>query len=593
MVVSSNPALPEDSAPKTLLDPILVVSTDHRGRSMIKRQLEQAGYQVQESTSAEEALKAATQCPPKLILVDTGNPGMDGQALMQRLRGNANLTAIPIIHLISIEEIALREQSLKAGANDFVLKPLAKTELLHRVHTWIELQRSREELRVERAKTELICASSRELSAELDLNVLLSRMLELVRTSIGALGGSVILLDEQGHPFRHIFSHRGEVTSIRDEVWDKVVQDGLAGWVIRQRQGTIVHHTWQDSRWVVGGYQLVETRSALAVPLIPEGRVVGVLTLTHEQAAYFTPAHLDLVLSIAYQAAVVIDKAYAYHKAKLRARQLRLINEVSRQISSILDPEPLLQDVARLICQAFEYDYVQVALIAGVELILQHWNCERQQRSHNTPKRLSLYDQGVIPWVARQGQSLLVPDVQQEPRYRLVEERPDANSELAVPLKAGDEVLGVLDIQCSYPNQLTEADVTMLEILAAQVSIALSNARFFAAIKHERSQLEAILTGTSEAIIVTDENLHITLLNPAAERIFGVPFNESVGQPLDEILPYASLEKAFGQIRQESNPHIPNELSLPNGRTFSINVSSITDPDGGYLLPQRARSYEE
>lgn len=580
MVASPNPALPEDNAPETLPGPILVVSCDHNGRSAIKLQLEQAGYPVQEAASATEALKTVSQHPPKLILLDTDIAGMDGYALTRHLREEVNLAAVPIIHMVDIGAIALRGQSLESGANDFVLKPPLKTELLNRVHTLLELQRSREELQVERAKTELIYISSRELSAELDLNVLLSRVLELVRTSIGALGGSVILLDEQGHPYRHIFSHRGEVTSVSDKVWDKVVQDGLAGWVIRQRQGTIVQQAWQDPRWIVGGYQLIETRSAMAVPLIPEGRVVGVLTLTHEKSAYFTPAHLDLVLSIAYQAAVVIDKAYAYHKAKLRARQLRLINEVSRQISSILEPEQLLQSVARLACQAFDYDYVQVALIAGVELILQSWDCERQQRLRNTSERLSLYDQGVIPWVARQGQPLLVPDVQLEPRYRLVEERPAADSELAVPLKAGDEVLGVLDIQCSYPNQLTEADVPIVEILAAQVSIVLSNAHLFAAIKHERSQLAAILTGTNEAIIATNEKQHVTLLNPAAERVFGVSFNESVGRPLEEVLPYAAIARAFEQIRQKTDPNTPNELTLPDGRTFSINVSSITNPDG-------------
>ncbi len=481
----------------------LVVDNSPTSRALIGNILERAGYRVQLAGNGEEAIATVRTSPPDIVLLDLILPGMDGCKVAKRLRREPGLPYIPIILITTMGDSEIKQRGMEAGADDFLAKPFEETVLLARVGTLLRLKGSQQELLAEKGKLDLLYQVSRELSAELDLDTLLARLLDLTIAATNATRGSIILVGEQGEARRKISVYQDRVVEISPEVWNKVLREGLAGWVVRYHEGVVIHDVQEDPRWieVEGAYS--NTRSVLATPLAHAGQVLGVLTMTHEAPNHFTIDHLDLLISIATQGAVVIEKARAYQREQERARQLKLINEVARQVTSILDPPQLLKQVARLICQTFDYYYVALALVEGSELVFQDWAGGRRPDIVAPPVRLPLTRQSITTWVARQGRPLLVPDVHQEPLYMHVESLPDTLAELAVPLQVGGEILGVLDVQSDRPGQLVQEQVPLLETMAAQVAVALRNAQMYAAqraLADQKAALYEILRAVGEHV---------------------------------------------------------------------------------------------
>jgi DNA-binding response OmpR family regulator/putative methionine-R-sulfoxide reductase with GAF domain len=475
---------------------ILVVDDSPTSRTLLKGILEQRGYQVQVAEDGEEALAAVRADPPELILLDLLLPRMDGYKVTRRLRRDPELPYIPIILITTVGDPESKVRGLEAGADDFVVKPPDDAELQARVGALLRLKRSQEAFQLEKCKIDLLYQVSRELSAELDMEALIPRILDLTIEAVAAAGGSLILVDEWSQATHYFSSREGQGVAISESVWQEVMEQGLAGWVVRYGQGVIVSDTEQDPRWIMAEGSFEGTRSALAVALIHADQILGVLTLTQTETGHFTPDHLELSTSIASQAAVAIEKARSYLKEQAWARKLQLVNEVGRRATSILDPDRLLREITRLIGRSFDYYYVSTDLLVEDKLVNEGWDFGRGGEIELPPIQLPIAGKGIKPWVARRGQPLLATDVRLDSRFLPIEQLPDTVSEAAVPLQAGGETLGVLDVQSDRLGQLTKEDLPLLETLASQIAVALRNAQLFARTQQKLQQQRAMLEET-------------------------------------------------------------------------------------------------
>ncbi|HFD39777.1 MAG TPA: GAF domain-containing protein, partial [Anaerolineae bacterium] len=166
-------------------------------------------------------------------------------------------------------------------------------------------------------------AVSNHLATSLDLEYVLSRVLDLSIRATGAADGSIFLLSMSGSPAPYILRRDLSATEA-DEAIQQVVNRGLAGWVMRNKVGAIVADTSQDPRWHSFEEDVDAPASALAVPLMANDRVLGVLTLDHPEPHHFGDRHLVLMLAIAQQSSAAIEKARLYH-------QLSHVNEMLEQ----------------------------------------------------------------------------------------------------------------------------------------------------------------------------------------------------------------------------------------------------------------------
>ena len=123
---------------------VLVVDDEEPIRKIVTFQLEKAGYYVAACGDGEEALRKVTEREPDLILLDVMMPSMDGYEVCKRLKSNYHTSHIPIIMVTAKSELESRLQGFEDGANDYITKPFAITELLVRVKNvlqWSQLQR--------------------------------------------------------------------------------------------------------------------------------------------------------------------------------------------------------------------------------------------------------------------------------------------------------------------------------------------------------------------------------------------------------------------------------------------------------------------
>ena len=132
------------SGPLALNQKILVVDDEEHIRKIVKFQLEKAGYTVETARDGAEALEIIQKSPPDLILLDLMMPKMDGYEVCKRLKNNYQTSHIPIIMVTAKSNLEDKLQGFEGGANDYIAKPFAISELLLRVRNvlqWSQLQR--------------------------------------------------------------------------------------------------------------------------------------------------------------------------------------------------------------------------------------------------------------------------------------------------------------------------------------------------------------------------------------------------------------------------------------------------------------------
>ena len=165
----------------------------------------------------------------------------------------------------------------------------------------IQLQQVRELLQT-------LYAISDHLAASLDLDWVLSKVLDLSISATDASHGSIFMLPAPEAPAPRILG-RDLPPEEGDAAISEVMAQGLAGWVVRHREATIISDTTSDPRWYTFSDDPDPSRSAIAVPLLANDRVLGVLTLDHTDPDHFRPQHMGLMRAIAHQASAAIEKA--------------------------------------------------------------------------------------------------------------------------------------------------------------------------------------------------------------------------------------------------------------------------------------------
>ncbi len=164
-----------------------------------------------------------------------------------------------------------------------------------------------------------------------------------------------------------------------------------------------------------------------------------------------------------------------------RTRYLEAAAQVARESTSVLEPRELLERVAILISERFGFYHTGIFLLdeAREWAVLQAASSEGGRRMLAKGHRLGVGGPGIVGHVAAQGEPRVAHDTGEDPAFFENPELPQTRSELALPLRARGEVLGALDVQSTEAAAFTDRDVEVLQILADQVAMAVSNARLF------------------------------------------------------------------------------------------------------------------
>ncbi len=328
----------------------------------------------------------------------------------------------------------------------------------------------------------LLLEVSDVLSTSLDLDTTLRRVAEVVRKVINYEIFAILLLNEKTQELRFRFQI-GYPPEFAERARVKV-GEGVTGQAAQLRKAILVDDVMQDPTYISA---VPNVRSELAVPLITKNRVIGVIDLEARDPGYFNEEHSRLLALVASRIAGGIENAQLYTRTTRQARILLLLNEIARELSSILNLDELLNRVAELLRRLIDYQMFSILLLDSSGKKLQHRFSLRFNENIHLKREVPL-GRGIVGHAAQSAQAILVPDVTKDPRY--VEANPETRAELAVPLIYKDKVIGVLDLEHTRRGFFTDDHKRTMMTLAAQVAIAVENARLYEEIARQERRLE-------------------------------------------------------------------------------------------------------
>jgi len=264
-----------------------------------------------------------------------------------------------------------------------------------------------------------------------------------------------------------------------------------------------LHSRAERSRKRTQAEQAEEQAFMLGVPLLSRGALLGSLVITRQTQA-FNLEEIQFLESLSAAVSTHLSLLSSENRQKSQKTRLALIASVVSSIAHITRLDELASEVSQAILRTFGYYYVAIfTLEADANTVLFRASA-RSDKSDQPAFELPAGTQispgdHIVGYVAQSGKTLLANDVSREPRYGHLESLPETKAELAIPLKVGGNVLGVLDVQSDLPNVFTDEDVVVLSALADSIGLAVHKVRLYSELE-ERTEQRDIIAGLTEAI---------------------------------------------------------------------------------------------
>jgi serine phosphatase RsbU (regulator of sigma subunit)/putative methionine-R-sulfoxide reductase with GAF domain len=267
------------------------------------------------------------------------------------------------------------------------------------------------------------------------------------------------------------------------------------------------------------------TRSA-ALPLLSQDTLLGVLLLERVQAPYFRAEEEDFLQALAGHVAVALQVTRQVILKNWRFEQLALVRSVSFQIANVNNLDELSRRITNLILHTFQYYFVAIFTVEpGQELLQFRASALARPGSPAAAQARTnvRIGEGMVGHVALTGQELVAGSVAEEPHYLYLETLPETQSEVALPLKVEQRVLGVLDIQSDQPGAFNDMDMLVFRALADNIALAVEGARLYETLRLRADQLSTVAElGRAITAMMDVEELH-TLIADLIHKRLGYP----------------------------------------------------------------------
>ncbi len=319
---------------------------------------------------------------------------------------------------------------------------------------------------------------------------------------------------------------------------------------------------------------VMTTRAELAIPIMREGRVLGNLDLQSPEVGAFRDVDLDYLSALAGQVAIALENANLYGELRQRVAELTALNIVSSAVASSLDLRQTLTVVTDYATQLLDVAATSIALKTDGEL----WFAAASgEGSDFVLGRRLAPGQGITGWVIEHGETLLVPDVSQDPRFFrdfLKESEFVTRSILCVPLQTKGQTIGAIELINKADDRFGLQDARLLASLAAPAATAIENARLFEEVRAGRDRLQVLSRRLVEVQEAERRHIARELHDEVGQVLTGLKLTLEMGvsSPPDEFK--ANLEEA--QV-------LVNEL-MAEVRNLSLDLRPAMLDDLG-LLP--------
>ncbi|MBN1318967.1 MAG: GAF domain-containing protein, partial [Anaerolineales bacterium] len=442
---------------------------------------------------------------------------------------------------------------------------------------------TREEIQKRTAQLEALRETGLELAAQLDLEDLFNSIVVRAIELMNADAGGIYLYRPEIDLLERSFSIGPCVPPVGAM---RRRGEGLSGtvWESGESLHLLDYRTWEgriyDKRQVV-------PKGVVGTPIQWGDEFLGVLVVSTLPSSdrLFLPIDVETLGLFSTQVAIAINNARLYQSVGRNARHLTLINRIAWAAGSTLDLNDLLEIVYQEISQVFVADAFFIALYDENKSELDfRLAMEKGKRIFFGVKPLGV---GLTSQVITRGESILIKDFESESELRSIaiydgELKPA--SWLATPIKIGERVLGVINVQSKSPFAYGDEDLLLFSTISDQVAMAIENARLYEETDHLLSFNENIVQGIQEGIVISDSNGVLTFLNPAAARILDYEVDDLLGRPWTSIIhPDHTSILAPIKFEQGKSAKYEIELACRDGQPLHalINSRPLLNKDSG------------
>ncbi|MGC9393330.1 MAG: GAF domain-containing protein [Anaerolineae bacterium] len=482
-----------------------------------------------------------------------------------------------------------------------------------------------EDLRRQLNTLRLFNELSRSITTKLDLPLVLNTVVQAVTNLLGYDYATIFLQGKIGERFVPLATSGYALDLVDETTFDQRV-----GRVVQTGMPLIIEDTAADPHYKSGP---VSIGSSLMVPLMVEGRSVGVLVADRKITGDFTPTEVATLTALADQVAVAVENARLFEEVKRFNEELELrVAERTAELAEALEGLRLQRDrssvlyhiaselvasldMDRVLSQALSLLQKAVKASRSAVILLDNNTGQLFYRAaigHTEPippgGRLAPFNRqdGIIGWVFTHKKALIIPNAAEDKRCAIGIDR-SVRSVLAAPIVGGaGESLGVILMQSPVDSVFDEPELRLVEAAAVQLGNALNNAELYRLIREQAERVgsmlraqqieaaknQAILEGIADGVMVADENGKVILFNAAAERILSISREQALGRPQDGILGlYGSAAREWlEQIehwQQDPGAYGADEFLVHRmevGRRFvSVHLSPVVSPSQEFL----------
>jgi PAS domain S-box-containing protein len=329
--------------------------------------------------------------------------------------------------------------------------------------------------------------------------------------------------------------------------------------------------------------------SILSVPIVRDNNLIGILMLQTKEPYLYSQDEVNLLTIISHNISAAILNAELYRSVKTQLDELKVIHEIGKAITSILNIDKLLPYICKEVSKVFN--------VAGCILRLLEDGNLQIKAAHGLPDKYNQemilrLGEGIAGHVALTGEPLLIDDSSKMPENLRVPGF-DATSVICVPLTIGDHIIGTLGLYDKMDEwgvtTFTQDDLNKLLTFASASSIAIENARLYKAeiekekeVTQTKDYLKSLIEDSADAIITSDSEGIITSWNKGAENIYGYSEDEVIGKFLPMVPSFLIEEEKtlIHKIKQnETLRNLETIRQTKNGRLIevSLTLSPILD----------------
>jgi len=445
------------------------------------------------------------------------------------------------------------------------------------------------------------------LAGEQELHRALNQILSLTSESIHADAAAIALLDASSGMLE--FSH---YQNLPDSLMLKPVslgEDPLSRSI--QRRQTILLHPLRADRKAPAQWIKAGVNAFLSVPLIAGEEILGALVLCSlRDEPGFSGTHIHLVQAIASIMSIVVWNERLYSRAQERAHESYALIQTAKSISSSLDQETVLHEIAQQAKVLLDADGSRIHLYtkdrSRLHCVLALGPYAEALMAHDIQ-----HGEGITGACAARGEAALVNDLRQHPEHLTIPGIPWNRDEyLALaPLSIRQQIMGTMTVTRNrIKSKFLPQDLELLKAFAAHAAIALENANLYAEIESQALRLESEVEARTEelalsesryralvetslaGIIQLDINAHVSYANQVFADLVGVELEAVLHHPLPKlgILSPASLEMVLQRFEERMKGHRPPqgvyevELQHVEGRLIPalLAVSLLLDNAG-------------